>query len=132
MDSICDVPALARQYQTPVAAMAMNKTTTAATQYLRAEASWVAAGNIATDFPDSVSRVRRFESARGSEAKTGPEIARTGWTAGEEGAAATGPGPEGGAITGVAGLAAEPLPESISRLNPFRSAPILETPWEPE
>src|SRR5258708_40215025 len=109
MDSICDVPALARQYQTPAAAIAINKMSTAATQYLRAEASWVAAGNIATDFPDSVSRSRRVESARGSEAKTGPEIARTGWRAGEESAAATGRAPGGGAMTGVARLPVERL-----------------------
>src|SRR5258708_39929020 len=112
MDSICDVPALARQYQTPAAAIAINKMSTAATQYLRAEASWVAAGNIATDFPDSVSRSRRFESARGSEAKTGPEIARARWAGGGGGAAPTRPGPQGGATTRGGGPAARPLPES--------------------
>lgn len=63
MDSICDVLDLARQYQIP-AAIAMNKTTTAATQYLRAEAFWVAAGNTATDFPDSESRWVQFRFMR--------------------------------------------------------------------
>ncbi len=68
MDSICDVLDLARQYQIPAAAIAMNKTTTAATQYLRAEAFWVAAGNTATDFPDSESRFSRCKSVRMSAA----------------------------------------------------------------
>ncbi len=68
MDSICEALALPCQYQIPAAAIAMNKTTTAVTQYLRADAFSVAAGNVVTDFPDSDSRLRRFKSARSSAA----------------------------------------------------------------
>jgi hypothetical protein len=75
MDSICVVPALPRQYQIPAATIATNKTATATTQYLRAEACWVAAGNTAPDFPDPVSLLRAFTSAA---AEAGPEIADAG------------------------------------------------------
>src|ERR1700732_4079390 len=68
MDSICDGLDLARQYQIPPAAITMNKTTTAVTQYFPTDALWVAVGSSATHFPDSASLLRRFKSARSSAA----------------------------------------------------------------
>src|SRR5271169_2144172 len=62
MDVICGAAALVRQYQIPAAATAMSRTTIAAAQPLGIEVLGLAAGDTATDFPDSVSRFSRFRS----------------------------------------------------------------------